>query len=120
MKMLAAIALSEAVLAAPLQAQPANTAPTCIRPFDFSTGSVDHTHVVNPTTILFYMRDGKIWKNALRQPCRGLTLHGFVFTTQQDEVCSNAQSIRVIQTGEICQLGEFTRYVPLPANAPAY
>lgn len=120
MKMLAAIALSGAVLATSLHAQPAKAAPVCIRPFDFSTGSIDHTHVVNPTTILFYMRDGKIWKNTLHQPCRGLMLHGFEFATRQDEICSNAQSIRIIQTGEICELGEFARYVPPPENAPVH
>jgi hypothetical protein len=102
------------------QAQPAANSPTdsgrgapvCIRPFDAPRGNLDHTHVVDRQTILFYMRDGKVWKNTLRTPCMGLLFHGFEFVTHQDEVCSNAQSIRVITTGEVCQLGPFTPYTP--------
>jgi hypothetical protein len=100
-------------------AQPATTSegthPVCIRPFDSPTGSIDHTHVVDPQTVLFYMSDGKVWKNSLRSPCPGLMFHGFAFLTHQDEVCSNAQGIRVIETGEVCQLGAFTSYTPPPA-----
>ncbi len=90
--------------------------PVCIRPFDSPTGSIDHTHVVDPQTVLFYMRDGKVWKNSLRSPCRGLMFHGFTFLTHQDEVCSNAQGIQVVETGEVCQLGAFTPYSPPTAN----
>jgi hypothetical protein len=86
----------------------------CIRPFDSPTGSIDHTKVVDPQTILFYMRDGKIWKNTLRGPCRGLEFHGFNFVTHYDELCSNAVSIQVIETGQVCQLGYFTPYVVAP------
>lgn len=99
--------------------QPPKPAQICIRPFDSSTGSLLRTHVVDPQTILFYMRDGKIWKNTLRGPCPGLLYHGFNFVTHQDEICSNAQSIQVIVTGEVCQLGYFTLYVPPPPPPPA-
>ena len=102
-------------------AQPTDPMPhasrVCIRPFDSPVGSIDHTHVVNPQTILFYMRDGKVWKNALKSPCPGLMYHGFTFLTHQDEVCSNAQGIQVIVTGEVCQLGNFTPYVA-PSQSP--
>lgn len=89
--------------------------PVCIRPFDSPTGSIDHTHVVDARTILFYMRDGKIWKNELPSPCPGLLFHGFSFVTHQDEVCSNAQGIQVVETGQVCQLGTFSSYTPPPA-----
>ena len=82
----------------------------CIRPYDSPTGSIDHTKVVDPQTILFFMRDGKIWKNTLHGKCPGLEFHGFNFVTHYDELCSNAVSIQVIVTGEVCQLGYFTPY----------
>jgi hypothetical protein len=88
-------------------------APVCLRPFDTpGQGAIDHTHVVDPQTILFYMRDGKVWKNTLKARCPGLMFHGFSFATHQDEICSNAQSIRVVETEEVCQLGAFTPYAP--------
>jgi hypothetical protein len=122
MKMPTAIGLLAAVSSLPAFAQnpPAETKPQqiCIRPFDTPTGSIDHTQVVDPQTILFHMRDGKIWKNTLHAPCRGLEFHGFSFVTHYDELCSNAVAIQVIDTGQVCQLGYFTPYTP-PA-APAH
>jgi len=114
MKLAAAISLFGLFAAVSANAQP-TTAPghtVCIRPFDSPTGSIDHTHVVDTKTILFYMRGGKIWENTLPLPCRGLMFHGFTFLTRQDEVCSNAQAIRVIETGQVCELGQFTSYTP--------
>ncbi len=122
MKAIVFAAAIAAIAAAPALAQPytpmGKAAPVCIRPFDTPTGSLVKTKVVNPQTILFYMQDGKIWKNTLKGPCRGLMFHGFNFLTHQDEVCSNAQPIQVIETGEICQLGAFVPYTP-PPQAPA-
>lgn len=112
MKLAVATCLLGLFAAVAASAQPAPGHPVCIRPFDLPTGSVDHTHVVDPKTILFYMRDGKIWKNSLPSACPGLMFHGFSFLTYQDEVCSNAQGIQVIETGEVCQLGAFTSYAP--------
>lgn len=114
MKILAAAGLLAAVASAAALARTGTptdkAAPVCIRPFDQPTGGIDHTHAVDAKTLLFYMKDGKIWKNTLRAPCPGLLMHGFDFVTHQDEVCSNAQAIRVIETGEVCQLGVFTPY----------
>jgi hypothetical protein len=78
---------------------------------------IDHTHVVDANTLLFYMRNGAIWKNTLAGPCPALKFHGFSFTAHDtEEVCSNAQGIRVIETGQVCALGAFTPYTP-PADA---
>lgn len=120
MKMLAsglASGFLAAALVVPAVAQNTPTPPDaakpkqiCIRPFDSPTGSIDHTKVVDPQTILFFMRDGKVWKNTLRGKCPGLEFHGFSFVTHYDELCSNAVSIQVVQTGEVCQLGYFTPY----------
>ncbi|HTW36023.1 MAG TPA: hypothetical protein VMD53_15500 [Rhizomicrobium sp.] len=117
MKMLAAAAgLLVIAFALPALAQnagpPANSKPQqiCLGPFISPTGDILRTKVVDPQTILFYMRNGKIWKNTLRAPCRGLEFHGFSFVTHYTELCSNSAAIQVVVTGEVCQLGYFTPY----------
>jgi hypothetical protein len=126
-RMFAAATLLAALAAAPVQAQsgpqpsvmPGNSGPVCLRPFDSPSDAIDHTHAVNSRTILFYMRDGKIWQNTLATPCPGLMFHGFDFVTHQDEICSNAQSIRVLESGEVCALGPFTPYTRPQHSASA-
>jgi uncharacterized iron-regulated membrane protein len=75
---------------------------------------IQRTEVQDDRTILFHMRNGKVWQNRLRQLCPMLktspwaqVLHG------GDQVCANQQFIHVIQTGNTCSLGEFT---PAPAD----
>jgi len=80
------------------------------------TYRIDHTHVVDARTVEFHMKDGKIWTNRLKGPCPGLLFHGFSYVTHSDEICSNAVPIRVVTTGEVCALGEFTPGPPPPAN----
>jgi hypothetical protein len=72
--------------------------------------SIENTTTVDASTILFHMRNGTVWKNTLKSPCPGLKFHGFSYLTRADEVCSNAQAISVIETGEACELGTFTPY----------
>lgn len=85
--------------------------PVCLRPFDRpGPGGIIHTHVVDPRTILFYTPDGKVWVNHLKSECRGLMFHGFEYMTDQDELCSNQTAIRVVESGEICKLGDFVPY----------
>jgi len=83
------------------------------------TYQIDHTTVPDKNTILFYMRDGKIWKNTLPQPCPGLLFHGFAYVAHADQICSNMQSIQVIETHEVCMLGAFEPYTPPPKEKPA-
>lgn len=75
--------------------------------------AVDHTKTVDASTILFYMRNGKVWKNTLKSPCPGLVYHGFTYVAQYTELCGN-EGINVIVTHQTCSLGEFTPYVPTP------
>jgi hypothetical protein len=75
--------------------------------------AVDHTKTVDASTILFYMRDGKIWKNTLKTPCPGLEFHGFSYATHYSELCGN-EGISVIETHQVCSLGNFTPYTPPP------
>jgi hypothetical protein len=76
------------------------------------TYNIDHTHVVNPKTILFYMKNGTVYRNDLKAACPGLEFHGFSYVTRSDQICGPEIGIRVIRTGEACSLGEFR-----PSNA---
>ena len=124
MKSLAAVTILAAIAALPLGAQPGpqpdagSTGPVCIPLDDSADYPVKHTKVLDPRTILFYTRDGRVWKNTLKAPCPGLMFHGFSFVALQNEICSNAQAIRVIVTGETCTLGVFTPYTPASPAAP--
>lgn len=77
------------------------------------SGKIDYTHVVDANTVLFHMKDGKIWKNTLKSSCPGLLLHGFQYMTHYDEICSNQVPISVLQTGATCTLGAFTPTSPV-------
>ena len=85
------------------------------------TYRIDHTEVTDDNTILFHMIGGKIWKNTLTARCVGLKASGgFKYETDIDRICSNLQTIRVIEQGggplfgSTCLLGEFTPYTPPP------
>ena|SRR5258707_2090870 len=81
---------------------PAGARPLCLTP-----RQIDHTTVVSPRTILFHMKDGKIWRSDLRTPCLGLKFYGFRYETAIDEICSGSQAIQVLRTHEVCVLGPF-------------
>jgi hypothetical protein len=99
--------------AAVAQTAPAND--TCL-----NTRDIDHTHAVDATTVLFYMRDHTVWKNTLTSPCPGLKFHGFGFVAHDtDRVCSNGQAIRVLVTDQVCALGAFTPATPGAAAGQA-
>jgi hypothetical protein len=72
---------------------------------------VNHTQVLNDHQILFYMRNKKVWLNTLRGRCVSLPIQeGFSFSSSFSEYCPNSETIKVIRTGEVCQLGGFTPY----------
>ena len=83
---------------------PATAAPTCLY-----TYQIDRTRVVDAKTIDFRMRDGTVYRNVLRNSCISLPFNGFVYVTRVDQICDNLQSIRVLQSHEVCLLGTFTR-----------
>jgi len=83
------------------------------------------THDMRQTTpqddgaaIVFHMRDGSVWRNDLHGRCPDLKFNGFVWTVRNPggTVCENEQTIRVLQSGEICQLGKFTQIAPSRAQ----
>ena len=81
---------------------------TCLK-----TVMVDHTQVKDPSTIIYYMKSGEVMKNTLKNPCTTLPHNGYIYTpTPPDNICGDLQRIKVIQTGEVCELGAFTRMPP--------
>ena len=97
--MLAAALAIGTAWAAPAVADPQ----TCIQ-----VTYVDRTTFVSPRTLLFHMKDGKVWRNTLKTDCLGLRFHGFAYVVRGETVCGNAQAIQVIDNGQVCLLGPFT------------
>lgn len=83
---------------------PASAAPTCLY-----TYQIDRTKVVDAKTIDFRMRNGTVYRNVLRTSCTSLPFYGFVYVTRVDQICDNLQSIRVLQSNQVCLLGAFTK-----------
>jgi hypothetical protein len=111
-------ALSLSLFAAAVALSPALPAladkAVCIRTMD-----IDHTEIPDDSTILFYMRHHKIWKNTLVSRCVALknNSRGFTYSPTipgSNEICSNLFTIRVNDTGETCLPGEFTPVEPAP------
>ncbi len=83
----------------------------CIRP-----QNIKSTTVLDDKTILFEMRNGKIWQNEMKYACSGLKFHRrFTYEVHTGNLCST-DTITVIPTGGIagptCGLDKFTLYVP--------
>ena len=70
---------------------------------------IQRTETPDDRTILFHMRDGKVWSNRLKAVCPMLKVSPFTQVLHSgDLVCSNQQFIHVTLTGDDCVLGEFT------------
>jgi hypothetical protein len=70
---------------------------------------IEYTQTPNDQTVVFHMRDGKVWRNTLKTPCPNLKFeHAFSETIRGGQICANQQIIRVQQTGNFCALGDFT------------
>jgi hypothetical protein len=78
-----------------------------------SLREIQRTETPDDRTILFHMRDGKVWRNTLKQNCPMLRTSPYAQVLQNgDMVCANQQFIHVLQTGNTCTLGEFTPLAP--------
>jgi hypothetical protein len=89
---------------------PVAAAPVCLNTF-----YIDSSRVVDPQTIIFRMKDGTQWRNTLRAPCIGLRFHGYTYNVKYTELCDYGQSIRVLESNEVCTLGSFTKIAPAHA-----
>jgi hypothetical protein len=91
------------LVAAAAAASPASAAPTCLR-----TRDIDSTESKDGRLMTFRMRDGRVLVNHLQGICTDLRFNGFVWTIRgPEEVCERQQSLRVLQSGQICTLGKF-------------
>lgn len=90
-------------------AQPAR-APICL-----STRNISQTSPSpDGAAITFRMTDGSVWRNDLRGRCPDLKWDGFSWATSNPmaQVCENEQTLQLMRTGEVCQLGQFTQLQP--------
>ncbi len=82
--------------------------PPCI-----SAIRIDHTEVVDDSTILFHMLDHTTYRNKLTTRCVGLKSDpaGFTYSPSDnnDALCSNLVAIRLNTYQSVCQLGAFER-----------
>ena len=102
------VAVAGLAASAPTLAQPGKTGNVCIRTLD-----IDHTKTPDNRTILFYMKDGKIWSTTLASYCPELVFNGFVYVaTPPDNICGNMQAIRVVRSGAICEMGPLIPVTP--------
>jgi hypothetical protein len=69
------------------------------------------SQAVDNRTIVYRMKDGKVWRNTLAAPCPELVSFSAGAYSQElhtDYLCANTQTITV-KSGMVCRLGEFTR-----------
>ncbi|HEX3486953.1 MAG TPA: hypothetical protein VHT51_18005 [Micropepsaceae bacterium] len=97
------LALSAAM---PVQAQNTPGGNVCL-----NVTEIYNTQAIDKRTILYRMRDGKIWRNTLTADCPtlvGFDAGGFTQVAHTDFICANTQLIKT-QSGNVCRLGAFTR-----------
>jgi len=99
-----ALALSAATqVQAQAQAQGGN--------FCLNVTEIRSSQAVDNRTIIYRMKDGKVWRNTLAAPCPELVSFSAGAYSQElhtDYLCANTQTITV-KSGMVCRLGEFTR-----------
>jgi hypothetical protein len=100
-----------ALLLAPAAAIPVQAAETGSGKVCLNATQIQRTEVPDDRTIIFHMRDGKVWRNTLKTVCPMLKVSPYSQKLNGDLVCSNQQFIHVLLTGNDCVLGDFT---PLP------
>ena len=105
----AAALLTASARAEDTKAPSATPENVCIRTID-----IDTTTTPDDKTILFHMKNGKVWRNALVTNCPTLSVNGFAYSPVPSmEICGSMQSIRVLRTGSVCLLGPFTQDTPV-------
>ena len=98
-----------AALALIAAAAPASAAQICLDVRDIANTTPNDAG----SAITFTMRNGSVWRNDLRGRCPDLKFEGFAWTVRGPEtVCENMQSLRVLHSGQVCELGKFTQVTP--------
>ena len=107
MKAIAYSVLAGLVFAGALAATPAS-ARVCLNTRDIVGSSSKDGKILD-----FTMRDGTLYRNHLQGVCSDLKYEGFVWVVHgPEEVCENMQSLRVINSGQVCVLGKFDAPIP--------
>ena len=101
-------AFAGAVLVLAVSAPAEVPAPPASSTLCINVRNVERTEVKDDQTIVFHMRDGKMWENRLRRICPMLTTSPWAQVLHSDQVCANQQFIHVTRTGDTCALGDFT------------
>lgn len=83
--------------------------PKCLKLRDIQSSKSNDGKIMT-----FVMKDGTTLYNKLQGVCPGLRFNGFAWVIRggTDEVCEGQQSLRVLQSGEICVLGKFSATRP--------
>jgi hypothetical protein len=98
-----------------LAAAPAMAAPNmCIDTRDIVSSEAKD----GGAALLFKMKNGTQWLNTLQGKCPDLIFNGYVWTIRNPDntVCEREESLRVLQSGQICVLGKFTKVAPAPSR----
>ena len=102
MKVITTAILSGLLLAGALAATPAS-ARVCLQ-----TRDIVGSNSKDGKTLDFTMRNGTKITNHLQGVCSDLKFEGFVWIIRgPEEVCEGQQSLRVINSGQVCVLGKF-------------
>ena len=85
-------------------AAPALAATTCIQTRDIVSSNSDDGKL-----LVFKLKNGQTMVNHLRGSCPDLRFNGYVWVLRSGDtkVCENQQSLRVLQSGQVCVLGKF-------------
>jgi hypothetical protein len=104
-----------AACASPALAQPPSGQRICL-----DNQQVESARSSDGKTMIFKMRNGQTYINHLRGSCPGLKFNGFAWELRGiNQICENQQTLRVINSGEICMLGKFDPPLPRGAKPPA-
>jgi hypothetical protein len=90
----------------------------CISTRDIVSSQEEH----DGAALLFKMRDGTQYRNTLQSRCPDLVWNGYVWNLRNPDytVCENQQSLRVLQSGQVCMLGKFEKIAPTPTPAQGH
>ncbi len=61
------------------------------------------------------LKSGQVWNGELKGTCPDIRMNGFIWRVDGGQVCENAQSIRVMRSGQVCTLGKLSRQTPAKA-----
>jgi hypothetical protein len=84
--------------------QQTSIADSCIQ-----ASRIQKQEVISNQEIQFTLAGGEVWTNRLTRACPGLKAQGGFSWDASNRICSDLQTIYVLDSGIPCQLGEFTR-----------